>query len=513
MYSNILLKVAMGVLVLTSIIGCSKEEEPYHEIARIELKGARCLSDSIKKIETFFAGKSTAKEVDAIWTCYSFALRTFDKYVQGENKNSYTSNELRNFLETYFLKEDLKKSRRTHIISDALLDEMMIIKRLFLGGSTNSLKKDELLKTLDLIVVFKKITEDLLPHSKLLFTSGSQTPPSEAEFKAAEQALSKASADLVSFLNQRTSRYEMANLNRLLNELHLFFRDLDPNSKFGKVHIYVPIIAKLKALLLNTNSFAIEASEWPAVGELLSQVAAIGLRAQYTFDVESLYSIEKLDLLERTSRMGLEIVKNSFSYRDHGAIAVSQFLDLIDELEAIDLLPLALTADDAKHMTSRFLDLVLNPEEKYPVSGLTLSKLGYLETEINGWAQVQKLMIRKEENDGNPFWRQMKMVLNSPFSLSLDTLERIVLDGDTAATNIEGATRLNWARAGLSMLFNAYIADPARRKTMNLSTKELHNAFIDLRPIFIGLDLIDKDDFIYDQSLFRDANLFMPRSD
>lgn len=514
MLTRFVIKLSLVLFFSFFALGCAKEEVEYHEVIKIQLKGASCLGESVNKIALYFDGKASAQDVDEIWDCYTYALQTFDKYVKGQNTNFYTSKELRNFLETYFLKKNYKKNRSEHIISDALLDEMMMIKRLFLGGSTSSLEGDELEKTYELIKVFKKITMELLPHADVLFLSEVERVVTEPQFQAAEVALNKATADLVGLLNPRTSRYEVAQLTRLLNELHLFFLDMDPNSQFGKVHIYIPVIAKIKAMFLNTNSFAIEAAEWPALGKLLVQVGVVGLRYYSSISAESLYDPNQLLQIEKASVQSLQALDQAVRRRPGKSISIAEFGGIIDELDKIKLLPILLPSVEVKKLIELIFDFILNPQNQFIRSGLTSEKIKYLSDEFLGWSFVQNLILKKMEDLENSWWRQFKTVMDTPFSLSLDSFKRIVLDGENVESNLAAATRLNWARAGIGLLFKSYVTEAKRRKgNMLLSQKELHQAFLDLRPIFVGLGLVGNDDFSYDASLFRDANLFMPRSD
>lgn len=495
-------------------LGCASEDAPYHTIPKIELKQASCLEDSLSKVERFFNGESTAKEVDEIWTCYSYALKTFHKYVKGSEEGRYLATELRNFLETYFLKEEMKRRGERHLISDALLDEMMGLKNIFLGGSRQALTRLELLATLDLIEDFRAITHDLLPHTRILFVRDSKHVPRGADYVAAETALSRATERLLKKLNPDGSRYEMASLARLMSELHLFFRYDNPDTTFGEIQKYIPLFSRAKNLLFNSFSDAIESYEWPLLGRLLTQVVGISLRSIYYFSTESLYDQDHLAQMREIFRLSTSVLRDSMKRRDYVPIPNSDIEALIKEYAMVHDLPLNLNINEAHKLYRLFVDFILNPQQTFASKGLSREKLDYLESEIEGWGHVQELLISDKEDSQSVAWQQMKGVLNTPWPLSLDDKGRVVLDGSASSTNLKGSSRLNWSRALFNVLFRAYVKDPNRLgERMDLDKAELRTAFLDLKPILVGLSLVHPEDKDFDQRLYRDTNLFMPRSD
>jgi hypothetical protein len=109
----------------------------------------------------------------------------------------------------------------------------------------------------------------------------------------------------------------------------------------------------------------------------------------------------------------------------------------------------------------------------------------------------------------------MSNVLSTPWSISLDSRDRLILNGDTKTpTNLAASTQLNWSRGLFSFLYRAY-SQSKDDVTINtgLSRAELHKAYVDLKSILVALDLIEKDDKDFDKRLYRDTGLFMPVSD
>jgi hypothetical protein len=339
-------------------------------------------------------------------------------------------------------------------------------------------------------------------------------PPIE-DFEHATRIFQDAVQDLVKQFHPEASNYQLMRLERLLIELADFFQDEKSDANFDEVAKFVPALTNIKQVLMNSDSQIVASHEWPAVGRAFATAYIAGLRFKYFFDGESLYDITKLGQVRAAVDDGISILRQAYVRRMGTPITVTELEPLLVELERIDFLPFGLTAADTVQFLDRFFDFILNPQNAYPASGLSTEKLDYIERELEGWSRVQKSMVTRSFSPDEPDWQEMERVLDTPWAVSMDELDRIVVDGDKEhPTNLAGQSRMNWSRALFRILLRAYITDRERREVkMELSKKELHQAYIDLKPILAGLGLVDKEDTDFDVRLFRDANLFMTRSD
>ncbi len=511
-----ILLLAVSTLTVLAPLGCAKQSEPYYQVPQVELKGAGCLKEAPVAIENFFNGAGSSAEISGMWSCLHYAVNSFSTYVKGTDKAKYSGEEIREFLENYFLQDSKVAPGDTHVISDKLLAQMMQLKRLFLGGSTAALSRTEIDQTYGVIQSFKAISLELVPHSGLLFNGPGHPamPPSES----ADQGLSSfgsAANQLTHLLNTDHSRYQFSDLSSLLHELYLYFHNQNPKSTFRDYSTYVPMLAQIKGALMNSDRSRVEASDWSALGPLLARAYSVYLRASYYMSGNSLLSIDPLSEIRAMMLDLTEILRQGILSRKGAPFPLSDIDNVITEAANLKLLPAGIDEDTAKNFVSRMVNFVLNPQKQFPESGISTRKIDYVEAQIDDWASVQRALVMNVQLPGNPAWGEMVGVINGPWPLSLDPNGRIVLDGNAKATpNIDSNSRLNWARALFHLVFNAYVQDKDRREvTLEINPAELHTAYLDLKPLLVIFGLVGKDDTAFDKKIFRDANLFMPRSD
>jgi hypothetical protein len=508
---------ALYLMILAGLGGCAKQSDPYDKIPQVELKGAGCIQRAPTAIENFLNGSGNATEISGMWNCLHYALGTFSTYVRGSDKTRYTGEELREFLEDYFLQNAKPMPGEKHVISDQLLTEAMKLKRVFLGGSEKSVTKDEIVQTFDLLASFNSMSLELVPHTKVLF-GGSKSKGAIPAAQAADQGLvsfESVARQMGRLLNNEHSRYQFSDLSSLLHEVYLYFHNANPNSTLPDYSIYVPLLAQIKGALMNSDRSRIESGDWLALGPFVARGYSVFLRASYYMSGNSLLAVDPLSEVRALMLDLAEVFRQAIANRKGAPIPLSDIDNVISEAAALKLLPADIDEDMAKNFVGRMVDFVLNPQNQYPQSGLSNEKLNYVESQIDDWAGVQKALVLNSPMPHQPAWDEMSDVINGPWPLRLDQYGRITLDGDTkAATNIDSNSRLNWARALFHLVFNAYVPDIQRREIhREISTAELHTAYLDLKPLLMVFGLVSKGDTAFDKKIFRDANLFMPRSD
>ncbi|HMN69940.1 MAG TPA: hypothetical protein PKC28_15460, partial [Bdellovibrionales bacterium] len=92
--------------------------------------------------------------------CLQKAFRTFAEMTRGREESIYAPGEIRRFLHEYFIKD-----RR---ISDGLMDQLMIVKQLFVGGGRQHITRAELYLAVEVLEDLRKESLRLKPHMKYL---------------------------------------------------------------------------------------------------------------------------------------------------------------------------------------------------------------------------------------------------------------------------------------------------------------------------------------------------------
>src|SRR4051812_7963230 len=84
--------------------GCLKDHAPLDQI-KIGDGISGCLNDFDQTIRDYFGGRADPKAVSSLFDCSVSALDLFMKHTRGEVSGTYLPEELRLFLQRYFLKD------------------------------------------------------------------------------------------------------------------------------------------------------------------------------------------------------------------------------------------------------------------------------------------------------------------------------------------------------------------------------------------------------------------------
>ena len=496
------------------ISGCSKEDAPYFTVQEMTLSGSDCLSNIPDQISKYFKAEATESEVSQVWVCLQDSLKQFGRRYRPSDNRSYTAEELRGFLEEFFVDKDKLDPVTGHFIPDELLDEMMGVKKLVLGGSRRRLTHTELERSFAVFREMNEITQILRPHIKLILMKDKEYKPSLVEYNLASNSLKRAAARFFALLGGESSNYEMRSLQRLLREMDLFIAKNSDDGELSEIDKYVPVFAAAKSLLTNSSDRDVAFDEWRFLGELIASGLDSYLRTRYFFRSDSLSDVNALFELDSTIQSFFDILKVSAGSYQEKTLPVVGIDKVVKELAAINELPLDFTYEDMQPIVRLFFDKILNPKNQFPLSGLSDEKISFLQNELNDWVKVQELLISNGEEKGRPVWEEMLSVLNTPFSANLDDLDRIVIDGESRPAALSASTRFNWLRGIFKILFSVYSSsDSDDIFDMTLTEAELTSAVADLHNLLVGFDLIAKNDDKFAEGMFRDASLFMPRSD
>lgn len=490
---------------------CSQEDDKYFIPPKVEFSQTKCLSETAVYFEKYLSGNAVASEVISSWQCLSKVMLTFRTYVKGSDPNEYTSDEIRHFVERYFISDHQPKNVDGHKISNALLDELMGIKRLFLGGSRRSLTMREIDKTLFIIENLSRISLDFLPDSKILISETNQKYSSD-QFNQAANSFRIAMQKIVSLIDKEQSRYEFSQLTRLLDEIQKYIEAGDPKSSKEPISKYVPLLSSIKGILLNSDVSVIKENEWGGFSSVLSQIASIAFRVNKYFTIPHLYKLDSLLPMKQVNDEVLDLLFTAIEIRHQNPIRYEEIETLIRIMGQLSLLPLDLNEKNGVELLRPILTAYLTPKVQVENSGLTLEKLNFLQNELNNYWHIQRQLIKSSDLVSS----EMEFVLSGPWALRTDSHSRIIFDRDEhdLISNIESSSRMNWLRALLRLLFIHY--DKSSEEVSfhwKIQEADMMKAYLDIKPLLLALDLVNDSDMNYYKKLYRDANLFMPRSD
>jgi hypothetical protein len=490
-----------------ALAGCSGEDKPYFTETKVSLKGTDCLAETISKLDVFVAGDLQSQEVEAFFDCALIAVDSIEKYVEGRAPGGgYLSKDIRWFVEKYFLKADKPDGIK---ISDTLLDELMEIKRLFLGGTRQALTRIELSDTRRVLREFKAMGLVINPHIKTLFHLERKDVAPEKVGRAVNDLVFVARRFGV-MLQEQGSSYEVVRFRRLIEEITLIFDKKD--KELPDWLKFITPLQKAKGVLLSTSEDLIGGKEWRPLFAMIGDVVSIFFRAKHFFNSDMLYSLTSLGEIRNLYGSVESLFTESLLQRTERPISKGDVDGLLASLEAIDSLPDSFGREDILSFWTVIVDKLLT-RGKPNGAVFARSQLNFLTSTFSGWLESQRWLLGESVPDSEVL-RELKSVLDSPWVYRLDSAGRAVFDGDrNQPMDLKSATRLNWLRAAFRLLIQGFAADPdSNEKVVGLTRSEVDTAFTEIKSLFVMIGLINKDDTSFQSRVFLESSLFMPRA-
>jgi hypothetical protein len=168
-----------------------------------------CMKDFGARFVDYFEGRATEDDVNRLANCSVRALQAFQKVARGKNNDRFTSQEIRNFLQQYFL-EDI-------VLSDGLLRELMRVKQAFLGGEIEDFTPEDLVFAEKLIITFRDVFVRL--HSSMPISLDRLKREDASYVDRVVSAVADASAILGRQITQVDASYKFEDLARLFDEV------------------------------------------------------------------------------------------------------------------------------------------------------------------------------------------------------------------------------------------------------------------------------------------------------
>lgn len=504
----------LGLLIaLPLLCSCAEESQPADEPVIIELSGGstQCLSDISDTFVRYVHGDLPESELREFWRCTREAVQMFLDLTRGrQNTESYSKNEVKTFLEDYFL-GDL-------VLSPELVTEFMYVKRLFVAGSLENVSRTELVQTKAILTRFEELTVRLRPYMRLIFLgldSPGRIQPSVQEVEQAEQVLLEVGSGLGTLLEGSRQEYTLENLKALAQEIGKVLQSQSPSEPLPSWLEYLPLLTEIKNLLVveTEDSPSDNWTQFFTVGADL-----IGAFIRYRFFIEPNDwkqgpGFEQMHLL--VLRMET-LIRQALEMRPSKAYSPREFVSLAESLSRLKVLPEEVTPDVIESvfevLVQRFLKDGASDRLEF-----NLNHLSQLRSEYWRWHSAQVYLQERDadiqgELNLNPAIEEMRRVLEGPWALRRDEQGRLVFDfsqhSDLASMSI-----LNLQRAAIRLLIRGYAEDPQRRETLaGLSKEELQLAAEELYLLGEAFGLFSNNDTSIASRIFLEGNLFMPRA-
>jgi hypothetical protein len=321
------------VVLSTVFIGCTPrvgEQAPISD--PLELSSTKCLNQAVSDIKGFFEASTSDAQLDAAWVCVETGIGQFEKYVSGKDQDRYTSQEIVTFLESYFFDSSGKNK-----ITPALQIEAMKLKKIFIGGDTEYVTRQELRKSQEFLTQFARMTVKLNRHMKVIVLKWKpQLDSIKSEdlkiFEAANVGFQEFAVELAGMAAKNVSLYNIVDVVVLLKEFEKFFEaDWEWVRDIEKL---VPAIKKLKIALAGGEESTINEKEW-------KPVLVFGARGYFQY-LRYKYFIEttpetggaiRLVYLARTLEDVFSIFQDLVAQKNSGTVTAREVYELVHAFE------------------------------------------------------------------------------------------------------------------------------------------------------------------------------------
>jgi hypothetical protein len=236
----------------------------------------QCLADVTGVMNRFVQSTATPAEVKATWNCFADGIGVFEKKVQGRTEQSFDAREVASFFEKYFLKN--------LTITDEMLQQIMNLKMVLVGGNNQQLSKAELLKLQAFAREMGDVAVDILPYVRVYTMTWEQGASGSFEsdvdyFEKASAQLLLTTGILTKHFSDSGGAYDLRNVIPLFTNLQTVFQA--QWSWLPSLKNILPFVTQLKGVLTGTDLNQIQSQEWNQIGVVAAHGYIEFLRFNY----------------------------------------------------------------------------------------------------------------------------------------------------------------------------------------------------------------------------------------
>ena len=555
---SVILVRMMFVLGLAIVVaGCQlSTQEDVAPDAPLKLSGPseNCFDDALATFEDYFRGLSSAEKIDGAFTCVSGALEMFATYGRGStNRESFSSNELRAFLERHFL--------RTTKLSDGFMREAMRVKQSLLGGAGDRLTKNEITRLTQVLETLRIETQRLRPHVDIL----NRKVLEDGDGEALENALfdlAQTVDELGILLGQSKEPYTLESFKALLFEVQGLYQstsDWRGPAWFAK---QMPLVAAAKAVLIRPAGEQIAPDEWKMLFSHAGRLYGLYLRYSYAIAGRDLFYGDGLRQIRISVLEVSRILEKAIAAKGTGRVDIALLKNFFEQLEASEVFNLPVRASTISNLLEPFLERILNPfvatrligglldpADKLSAhgyrsvqDGLTMTNLTVLRDTLLGWIEMQQLWERLETEavaqsprlagraipiatvrklwasysgaTHQESWSDLKSLFDRPLPTSIDAEGRLMMVPTAKVTfDRNSFAALNWKQQIVRTLGTGYVSDPKNLRMKGITLSQLKEVFDDFFELTIDLKFLDRTDGDIWKTGFTIASIFLFSSD
>ncbi|NUN05244.1 MAG: hypothetical protein HUU57_05740 [Bdellovibrio sp.] len=542
MFSKISRNLFCAVALVLAVTGCSeflngKKSEP--EVIEFSDSRLVCLKSIPAQLEQFSIGEAKENEIRAGFDCMADALLYFNKRTFGSVENGYTVEEMRRFFGKYFLKENN--------VSPEFAGELMKIKKALLGGSTEHITKDEVVRLVEILKVTRDEAVELAPHMKILLSAKDQKKADWDKITAAVAQFRRGLLRLLEKTQIAKSEYSFEDAKKAFSGFADFIRGGTPFAPYNLYSEWVPVVESVKNVLLGSRAHFVDLPQWSAGLDSFVDLYELALKYHHSLRDMDFSNAAKLRQVNQFIAQTLKLLSNSHQMQTTGRIPLHDIDYLLEQV--VPKFSKTLDIKALKKSYRVILMKMLDParlQDTRSLIGLERKHLATLQREFNIWRLQQsfidhlpfnqqgsiaqedilaayrkfnKTFVIEKGLSDDPFeqaayelaWLDLGDILGRAFMVSFNPQGRLNIFPSSAQPPLQwkGLMKANLTRALSRMLLLGY-GDKTQGRMSNatMSKQQLISWYDDFQELGLNLNIFDRRSANSGERSFLEANFF-----
>lgn len=375
------------------------------ETLEVKSDELECLSRSEEAAKSLFSNKLTESKVEDFSSCLQKSFKLFAEKTRGAEVNEYSTEELYRFFSRYIIKSD-----SFHI---ELIESVLKLKSAFIGGSINSLTKDEIPKINHLIGALASELKVLVPVLPVLTFSATKADVNAAQIKKAVALLLNSLSSLSNQVEFGKTNYSFEDLSQLANSIGLL-------SKQKTYKVQLELVESALQIYFGSPMSLNKKSDWLEALKTSSEVLQATLNYHYLVTGQKINSAESLRSLSEVILEGLNSLRKSSSMKYQGMIRWSELDGFFDQIYSLYPKAFGLSLETLKNTYKEVLKRTTRPglTNKSDEQVFYRESLEFLYREVNLWkvnqSQIDRLFSKtKPEITLNEFLSRAKISMSA----------------------------------------------------------------------------------------------------
>ena len=338
-------------------IGCGVQvgdRKAKNNVLEIPSSNIACIEGMGERLQEYWDGNLSIAQSSKFFNCVQDSLRFFLKYTEGDQEDSYSTQELHEFLRDNFIKD--------RPLSLGLADELMRLKAGVFGGVPNRITRDEFKSLIDLVGRLASVAIKIQPHLRVFKSPiTGEMKPTYADFKVAFEILENGAYDIGALVHDRGQQYDLTRLESLVRELRqfLFYRDNQLHSQFAQKSM--DLAKTFSRVAVSSGSTKLPGKTLGLFLEQSVRMLRIYIAGTNYLKIDQFFLGNQPDYFFEMLEQSVTILDRAIENNPQRQILFEDVDQAFELLNKLELLPLNLSSSSLKLVTRNAVQHLLKP--------------------------------------------------------------------------------------------------------------------------------------------------------